>query len=362
MPDSPDDEFGPEIAGRGVDAPMPAPMPAEAPQRAQEAPMPQDAPQEAPEPAPEAAPQANPLLVRAPQPGTFVKLPSQGQFYRNPPRLVNGEIEVRPMTGDCEIQLQNPDGLLNDESIVYVIRDCVPGIADPEEVVIPDLDAMMLALHVATYGPVMDVELACAECGANTPMKRDLTAILAGIGEIGDRPSVEVQGMKVLLRPHTLNSRRKISDFVMAAQRAAYLIGRKHEDKEKELSEGAGDPEQAIADIDSLREMRGEVGGFIRDMSRKIFSSLGDIVAGVEISPGEVIADRGHIDEWLSKLKAPDARRIADAAKRMEESVPKTEKCKCPSCGAMGKLEVETNPANFSEAGSSGPPTGTLET
>ena len=352
MMDSPDDEFG-MPAGDALVSPAPA---QEAPQTP--APAPQAAPQ-APQAAPAAAPplsprpEANPLLAGAPKPGTFVKLPSAGQFYVHPPHMVNGEVSVLPMTADCEIQLQNPDGLLNDESIVHVIRECVPGIADPSEVPIPDLDVLMLGLHVATYGEEMEVEFECAECGNKEAMVKNLAVVIAGVQTIPESPSVDVQGKRVFLRPHTIASRRRIADFVLAAQRAAFLVGKKHERLEKEIEEADGD--RAEEDVEALRAMQEEVAGHVRTMSRKVFATLGDTVSAVENAPGETVTNRAHIDEWLSSLRAPDARKIADAVKDLENSVPKTEECKCPKCGAIGELGVETNPANFSEAKSSGP-------
>ena len=85
----------------------------------------------------------NPLSEFYTQTGMYVKLPSQGRFYSERPRMsADDEIEVFPMNAIDELHFQNPDGLLNNESLVKVLQRTVPGIKDANEIPKPDLDVL----------------------------------------------------------------------------------------------------------------------------------------------------------------------------------------------------------------------------
>ena len=110
---------------------------------------------------------ANPLSKYFRQPKLYIKLPSQGKWYGNNSfePTVTGEIPVYAMTGKDELILKNPDGLLNGQSTVDVIQSCVPNIKNAWEISSLDLDMLLVAIRIATYGPNMDVGHVCPNCG-----------------------------------------------------------------------------------------------------------------------------------------------------------------------------------------------------
>ena len=85
----------------------------------------------------------NPLMQYHRPPGVYVVLPSMGNFYTNKPALSSlNEVLVRPMTG---------------ESLIEVVKSCVPGIENPDEIPGPDFSVLMLAIRLATYGKDMPI-------------------------------------------------------------------------------------------------------------------------------------------------------------------------------------------------------------
>ena len=288
------------------------------------------------EEAPEAPPRVNLLLQkqREARPGIFVRLPSGGKFYRNPPRLtVDGEVEVKPMTAIDEMNLKNPDGLLNNESLISVIRECVPAFPVPEEVLAPDLDAVMVGLSVATYGEFQNFDVKCShsDCGEEAVIRKNMMEMLRSFKSIADDPSVDVGEMRVFIQPYSLRARQMISDIMMNAQRAAYELQRRHEE---------GAEESAIDQIKS------EMAEMVQSMTRKMFSSLSEAVVAVE-TDGQRIGDRSDIAEWVEILAAPDARRLRDAVADLGVVMDMSHTFSCKKCGRESTVEVETNPANF---------------
>lgn len=103
----------------------------------------------------------NPLKKYFRQPKLYVRLPSSGNFYPEGSLEMthNGEFPVYPMTARDEITLKTPDALLNGQSTVDVIQSCMPNIKNAWNIPSIDIDAILIAIRIATYGEHIDVEL-----------------------------------------------------------------------------------------------------------------------------------------------------------------------------------------------------------
>ena len=96
---------------------------------------------------------SNPLMQYHRPPGVYVILPSNGNFYTIPPKLSNlNEVLVRPMTARDELLFKSPDILMNGESLIEVMKSCVPDIENPNDIPGPDFNVLMLAIRLVTYG------------------------------------------------------------------------------------------------------------------------------------------------------------------------------------------------------------------
>ena len=109
--------------------------------------------------APETKAESNPLKKYYRQPAIYIKLPSGGQFYNSDSftKTETGELGVFPMTAKDEMAFKTPDGLINGQSTVDVIESCIPNIKNAWKVVNHDVDVILLAIRIATYGETMDV-------------------------------------------------------------------------------------------------------------------------------------------------------------------------------------------------------------
>jgi hypothetical protein len=86
----------------------------------------------------------NPLKQYFRKPGIWIKLPSQGNFYKDKPADLNemGEIAIYPLTAKDELMLKNADALLNGSAITQMINSCAPTVVDPMAMPAIDLDAI----------------------------------------------------------------------------------------------------------------------------------------------------------------------------------------------------------------------------
>jgi len=100
----------------------------------------------------------NPLNKYFRQPAIYISLPSGASY---PPHVVTptatGEFAVMPMTARDEIKFKTPDALMNGQGVVDVIQSCIPDIKDAWQVKSTDLDSILIAIRIATYGETMDI-------------------------------------------------------------------------------------------------------------------------------------------------------------------------------------------------------------
>ena len=101
----------------------------------------------------------NPLNKYFRQAAIHVTLPSNGDY---PPHVITpsatGEFQVMPMTAKDEIKFKTPDALMNGQGVVDVIESCMPNIKDAWQIKSHDVDTILIAIRIATYGETMDLQ------------------------------------------------------------------------------------------------------------------------------------------------------------------------------------------------------------
>ena len=147
----------------------------------------------------------NPLNKYFRQPSIYVSLPS-GTNY--PPHVLtqskSGELGVMPMTAKDEIRFKTPDALMNGQGVVDVIQSCVPDIKDAWEIKSYDLDTILVAIRIATYGETMDINFTVPGANENVSHSVNLPAILDDLRKTKVDGHITLQdGLKITVRPLT---------------------------------------------------------------------------------------------------------------------------------------------------------------
>jgi hypothetical protein len=145
----------------------------------------------------------NPLSQYFRQPVIYITLPSNGKFY--PPGTLdmpaNRELPVLPMTAIDEITYRTPDALFNGQAVVNVIQSCVPAIKDAWAVPAMDVDTILIAIRVATYGHEMEFESTCPACAASAERGLDLRTVLEKIKAPDYDTPISYGDMQFFFRP-----------------------------------------------------------------------------------------------------------------------------------------------------------------
>lgn len=148
---------------------------------------------------------SNPLNKYFRQPALYVSLPS-GQSY--PPHVIapsqTGELAVMPMTAKDEIRFKTPDALMNGQGVVDVIQSCCPEIKDAWQIKSYDLDTILIAIRIATYGETMDMSFVVPKANESVQHSVNLPALLEEVKQQQIKSEVVMKdGLKITVRPLT---------------------------------------------------------------------------------------------------------------------------------------------------------------
>ena len=180
----------------------------------------------------------NPLQKYFRQPKVYITLPSQGQYY--PQGAIdypeNGELPVFPMTAKDELGMKTPDALLNGQATVDVIKSCVPNIIDPWQMPSIDLDAVLIAIRIATYGEQLDITTKVPGTGETRDYGIDLRTVLNKLVTVQFDNTVWISDMMVTLRPLTYREFTNSSLKTFEEQRIFRLVNDESIPEEEKLA------------------------------------------------------------------------------------------------------------------------------
>ena len=170
---------------------------------------------------------ANPLKKYFRQPKLYLKLPSSGNFYLEGAleKTDSGEYPVFPMTARDEITMKTPDALLNGQSTVEIIQSCMPNIKNAWAIPTIDLDAILIAIRVATYGERVDLEIRLPNTEIVKEYTADLRVALDKLLNAAFDPVVEInETLTAHIRPLTYESFSKNSLKSLEEQRIFNIV------------------------------------------------------------------------------------------------------------------------------------------
>lgn len=223
----------------------------------------------------------NPLEKYFRQPKLYVELPSHGNWYPEGGIDLNatGELAVYPMTARDEVTFKTPDALLNGQSTVDVIKSCCPGIKDPWQLPTIDLDSVLVAIRMATYGEKLEIK---SEQPVTKDEKRfdvDLRMILDKFGQADYKSLVEHEDVKITIRPQNYREFTRTAMKTFEEQRIYQTINN------SELSDDQK--------LERFNESFSKLTAITLDIVKNCI---------VSIQAGDnVVSDRNHIDEFIDK-------------------------------------------------------------
>jgi hypothetical protein len=149
--------------------------------------------------------QGNPLQKYFRQPKIYLQLPSKGKWYPEGSLefTETGELPVYPMTARDEIMIKTPDALINGEATTSVIESCIPAIKNAWYIPLVDIDAILLAIRIATYGEKMSITVNTPVTGEEKDYEVDLRELLDRFYQQEYNDKVQLSDMQITVKPLT---------------------------------------------------------------------------------------------------------------------------------------------------------------
>lgn len=269
--------------------------------------------------------QTNPLQKYYRQPKLFISLPSKGLHYAS--GNLKGDYNNVPifgMTGMDEILFKTPDALFNGEASSKVIESCCPYISDAKNMPSFDVDAVLIAIRMATYGETMTVSSKCTNCGADNDYEIGLGKIIEYFSSLGFDNTVQVGEITIKLRPLTYQQMTDFSLENFKMQRMLFQIGDVPEEEQK-------------AQLDAVYKRLGE-------LQVELFMTSIETVS----TPEAVVNDPELIKDWLQNADREVYTKVKEKLESNKDiwSMPK-QPTKCSSCGHESDIEISLDQSNF---------------
>jgi hypothetical protein len=237
-------------------------------------------------------------------PTETIDLPSEGKFYPEGSPLQSGKIDIKYMTAKEEDILTSTN-LIQKGTVIDKLMEALiatPNIK-PDDLLIGDLNAVMVAARILAYGKDYPIELACGACGGRFDNVVDLSALsMVHPDEVAKDGEYFVElptGVKVTFR----------------------LLTRKDE---KEITN----------EVTAMKKFNGSIEGDTTTRLKYIITSVNDN------------RDRKIIREFAEAMIIRDVRVLREAYKKVSPDVNFDLIVTCPSCDAQIKARMPFG-ANF---------------
>lgn len=275
----------------------------------------------------------NPLRRHFRQPAISLTLPSRGRFYPDntldmPP---NGELPVLPMTAVDEITSRTPDSLFNGSAVVEIISSCIPNIKNAWEVPSVDLNPILVAIRIASYGHKIEIDSRCPNCGHEHEFEIDLRHVLDSFGTPDYDTPLQIGDLQIRFAPLTY---KEVND------------NNKRQFEDQKLIQVLNSAE--VNDDERLKLL----GDSFRKITDVTVNALAHSIRSIT-SPDGIVAERAFIEEFLRNCEKSIFNRIKDHAINLrQETEIKPMDVTCTECSTAYKQEFSLDMTNFFDTNS----------
>jgi hypothetical protein len=275
----------------------------------------------------------NPLRKYFRQPAIYLRLPSGGKFYPSGALDLpaNGELPIYPMTAVDEITSRTPDALFNGSAIAEILKSCVPNIIDPWVVNNVDLNSLLAAVRLASYGHEMGISSTCPKCGHVHDTAIDLRHVLDSVkAPEYDQPLV-IGDLSFYFTPMTYRQVNDVSRTQYEDNKLVQLLNDSTIDEEDKMS---------------------KLGEAFRRITSLTIRSIALSVASIKTTDA-IVNDQNQIQEFLVNAPKSLFESVRDRVTSLREATEfPAINMACEGCNNPYQQEFTLNLSNFFETAS----------
>lgn len=270
--------------------------------------------------------QSNPLQKYFRQPKVFISLPSKGLYYE--PGTLLGDysnVPVFAMSGMDEIIMKTPDALFTGDSTATVIESCCPYIKNAKLMPGIDIDALLIAIRIATFGETMSVTQTCPNCETENDYDIELSRLLDYFNNLKFINTIPVsESLTIRIRPLQYEEMNYFSIENFKLQKTLYQSSEIKEEEKQQT-------------IDKI----------YKDLSELQLQLFLTAIENVQVE-GHAVTDKTHIEEWLRNADRETYKLVKTKLEENKEvwNIP-SQPVKCINCGTENTVTVSMDQSSF---------------
>lgn len=154
------------------------------------------------------------------QPKIYIDIPSQFRFVKD--GTYDGsfkDVPVYSMTGSDELMMKNPESLLNGSATKNLIQSCIPSIKIPGNISIIDVEFLLVAIRIASYGDKYSQHSKCPKCSEENLHEIHLGNMLEHLSSKKYLEKIKINDLTFKLKPLTYDKYSEIEKLSFETQR-----------------------------------------------------------------------------------------------------------------------------------------------
>lgn len=270
--------------------------------------------------------QPNPLQKFFRQPKIYISLPSKGLYYE--PGALAGDynnVPVFAMSGMDEIIMKTPDALFTGEATANVIESCCPYIKNAKSMPGIDIDALLIAIRIATFGNTMNVSHSCKNCGEENDYEIELNPLLEYFSNLKFLNTITIsESLVIRIRPLQYDEMNYFAIENFKLQKTLYQISNTSEEEKQQQ-------------IDKIYKE-------LSELQLQLFLTAIESVQAESVT----VLEKSFIEDWLRNTERDTYKIIKDKLEKNKESWSMPEQpVQCASCSSTNSIVVGIDQSNF---------------
>jgi hypothetical protein len=189
----------------------------------------------------------------------------------------NGELPILPMTAIDEITYRTPDALFNGSAVVNVIESCVPNIKNAWTMPSIDIDTLLIAIRIASYGNDMDFSSTCPNCSESAERTIDMRNLLDGIKSPDYDKPITQGDMTLYFQPMTYKNLNENNQVQFEEQKILQML-----------------PDDQVANEEKVTAL----GAALKKITEVTINALSQSVKAIN-TPNGLVTEPEYINEFL---------------------------------------------------------------
>lgn len=272
--------------------------------------------------------ESNPLKQYFRQPAIYIRLPSNGQGWPAGSLVLpsNGELPVYPMTAIDEITYRTPDALFNGQAVIDVIQSCIPAIRDAWAAPLTDINSILVAIRIASYGHNMEFDTQCPKCNNEDSYDLDLRSVMDQLRSPDYSQTITHGDLEIRFRSMNYREQNSTNLEQFENQQMIRAI-----------------PGSDLPDDEKVQRMT-EV---MKSITRLTVKALTNSIASIR-APDAQVSEAAHIEEFLNNCDRALFTRIRDHVINLRQNTDiKPVPIKCTNCSNEYEQGINLDMANF---------------